>query len=90
VPDDNGTDYASLNPRQQIKDKWQKVNLITDNLMFNNYFAHNYIIIKHIILKLQEKNYFCGGKIENKQYRPVWQRRVRVQFHQQYQMLNRL
>jgi tetratricopeptide (TPR) repeat protein len=32
--------------------------------MFNNYFRHNYIIISYIILKLSEKNYFCGGKFE--------------------------
>jgi len=41
--------------------------ILPDNLMFNNYFDHNYIIINYIILKLQEKNYFCGGKIESKQ-----------------------
>lgn len=36
--------------------------LNTDNQYDNKYFAALWIFIKLNVLKLSEKNYFCGGK----------------------------
>ncbi len=35
-------------------------NIITDIQLDNNYFIHYLIFIKLNVLKLLEKNYFCG------------------------------